>query len=148
MEDRQSRIAWQTIKEVSRRKSTTKAKLKATNQQEEKCIYIFPRKLSAWSSLLPGTFFFCRVTVFLSYDLSFWSRLVVGNPCFASYKKFSAKAPIMVTFFIECPSCIHQWLDGHTKDSKMVLDASLLNTQLYKVQIKGNWSNSRKGVAP
>ena len=32
--DRQSRIAWQTINEVSRRKSTTKAKLKATNQQE------------------------------------------------------------------------------------------------------------------
>ena len=34
MEDRQSRIAWQTINEVSRRKSTTKAKLKATNQEE------------------------------------------------------------------------------------------------------------------
>ena len=32
--DRQSRIAWQTINEVCRRKSTTKAKLKATNQQE------------------------------------------------------------------------------------------------------------------
>ena len=34
MEDRQSRIAWQTINEGSRRKSTTKAKLKAANQQE------------------------------------------------------------------------------------------------------------------
>ena len=34
MEERQSRIAWQTINEVSRRKSTTKAKLKAANQQE------------------------------------------------------------------------------------------------------------------
>ena len=34
MEDRQSRIAWQTINEVSRRKNTTKAKLKAANQQE------------------------------------------------------------------------------------------------------------------
>ena len=34
MEDRQSKIAWQTINEVSRRKTTTKAKLKATNQQE------------------------------------------------------------------------------------------------------------------
>ena len=30
----------------------------------------------------------------------------------------------------------------------MVLDASLLNTQHYKVQVKGNWSNSEKGVAP
>ena len=34
VEDRQSRIAWQTINEVSQRKSTTKAKLKAANQQE------------------------------------------------------------------------------------------------------------------
>ena len=34
VEDGQSRIAWQTINEVSRRKSTTKAKLKATNHQE------------------------------------------------------------------------------------------------------------------
>ena len=34
MEDRQSRIAWQTINKVSRRESTAKAKLKATNQQE------------------------------------------------------------------------------------------------------------------
>ena len=34
MEDRQSRIAWQTINEVSRRKSPAKAKLKAANQQE------------------------------------------------------------------------------------------------------------------
>ena len=34
VEDRQSRIAWQTINEASRRKSTGKAKLKAANQQE------------------------------------------------------------------------------------------------------------------
>ena len=33
-EDRQSTIAWQTINGVSRRKSTAKAKSKATNQQE------------------------------------------------------------------------------------------------------------------
>ena len=32
VEDRQSRIAWQTINKVSRRKSTAKAKLKAANQ--------------------------------------------------------------------------------------------------------------------
>ena len=35
VEGRQSRIAWQTINEVSRRKSTAKAKLKAANQQEK-----------------------------------------------------------------------------------------------------------------
>ena len=30
----------------------------------------------------------------------------------------------------------------------MVVDVSLLNTQYYKVQIKGKWSNLEKGVAP
>ena len=34
VEDRQSRITWQTINEVSRRKKTVKEKLKAANQQE------------------------------------------------------------------------------------------------------------------
>ena len=34
VEDRQSRIAWQTINEVSRRKSTTKAKLKPTRKNK------------------------------------------------------------------------------------------------------------------
>ena len=34
VEYRQSRIAWQTVNEVSRRKSTPKAKLKATSQEE------------------------------------------------------------------------------------------------------------------
>ena len=34
VEDRQSRIAWQTINEVSRRKSIAKAKVKAASQQE------------------------------------------------------------------------------------------------------------------
>ena len=37
---------------------------------------------------------------------------------------------------------------SHTKDSKMVLDASLLNTHNYKIGIKNKWSNSGKGVAP
>ena len=34
VEDRQSRIEWQTVNKVSRRKSTAKAKLKATSQKE------------------------------------------------------------------------------------------------------------------
>ena len=34
-EDKQSRIAWQMINEVSRRNSTAQAKLKAANQQEQ-----------------------------------------------------------------------------------------------------------------
>ena len=33
------------------------------------------------------------------------------------------------------------------KTQKMVLDISLLNTQHYKVQIKGKWSNPRKELA-
>ena len=35
-----------------------------------------------------------------------------------------------------------------TKDSKMVLDAALLNTQYYKVSIKGKEEQFREGVAP
>ena len=35
---------------------------------------------------------------------------------------------------------------SYPKDSKMVLDISLLNTQHYKVQIKGKWSNPGKEV--
>ena len=34
------------------------------------------------------------------------------------------------------------------KTQKMVLDASLLNTQHYKMQIKGKVEPSREGVAP
>ena len=34
VEDRQSRIAWQMVNEVSRRKSTAKVKQKATSQEE------------------------------------------------------------------------------------------------------------------
>ena len=37
---------------------------------------------------------------------------------------------------------------SHTKDSKMVFDAGLLNTLHYKIQIKGKWNNLVKGVAP
>ena len=34
------------------------------------------------------------------------------------------------------------------KTQKMVLDASLLDTQYYKVWTKGKWSNQEKGVVP
>ena len=36
---------------------------------------------------------------------------------------------------------------NRTKDSKIVRDSSLLNTQHYKLRIKGKWSNPGKGVA-
>ena len=36
---------------------------------------------------------------------------------------------------------------SHTKDSKMVLDDSLLNTQHYKVQIKGKVEQTREKSA-
>ena len=35
---------------------------------------------------------------------------------------------------------------SYTKDSKMVSNASLLNTQLHKIRIKSKWNNTRKGV--
>ena len=39
-----------------------------------------------------------------------------------------------------------KWPGSHTKSSKIVLDASLLNTQNYKVRIKGKLRNLRKWV--
>ena len=44
-------------------------------------------------------------------------------------------------------SIVRQWFNPrsrHTKDFKMVLDTSLLNTQQYKVQIKGKVKHSRE----
>ena len=37
---------------------------------------------------------------------------------------------------------------SHTKDSKMVLDATLLSFLHYMVRIKIKWSNPEKGVCP
>ena len=34
------------------------------------------------------------------------------------------------------------------KTQKMLLDVSLLNTQYYKIRVKGKWNNPRKGVTP
>ena len=45
----------------------------------------------------------------------------------------------------ERPGFSHR--SSHTKGSKMVLDASLLNIQDYKVRIKGKWSDPEKKVA-
>ena len=42
--------------------------------------------------------------------------------------------------------CILSWVLPKTQ--KMVLDASSLNTQLYKVLIKGKWTNPGKGIDP
>ena len=41
------------------------------------------------------------------------------------------------------------WVQSQVKSyQKMVLDASLVNTQHYKIYIKGKWSNPENGVAP
>ena len=53
---------------------------------------------------------------------------------------------IMVRMFARRPGFNPR--SSHTKDSKMVLNAILFNTQHYKVRIKGEWSNPGKGVVP
>ena len=50
----------------------------------------------------------------------------------------------MVRVFVSGPGDLFYPKLSHTKDSKMVLDASLLNTQHYKVRIKGKVEQSRK----
>ena len=39
-------------------------------------------------------------------------------------------------------------IESYQRLKKMVLDASLLNTQYYKVRIKGKVEQSREGIAP
>ena len=43
---------------------------------------------------------------------------------------------------------VQSQVDSYQRLKKMVLDASLLNTQHYKVRIKGKVEQSREGVAP
>ena len=43
---------------------------------------------------------------------------------------------------------VQSQVQSYQRLKKMVLDASLLNTQHYKVQIKGKVEQSREGVAP
>ena len=43
---------------------------------------------------------------------------------------------------------VQSQVESYQRLKKMVLDASLLNTQHYKVRIKGKVEQSREGVAP
>ena len=55
----------------------------------------------------------------------------------------------MVRVFANDPGNLGSIPDQVTpKTQKMVLDASLLNTQHYKVRIKGKWTNLGKRVGP
>ena len=56
-------------------------------------------------------------------------------------------------YMLECsPMARESWVQSQVESyqrlKKMVLDASLLNTQHYKVRIKGKVEQSREGVAP
>ena len=51
---------------------------------------------------------------------------------------------MMVRVFANGPGDLFNARSSHTKDSKMVLDASLLNIQLYKIGIKGKVEQSRE----
>ena len=43
---------------------------------------------------------------------------------------------------------VQSQVESYQTLKKMLLDAALLNTQLYKVRIKSKWSNLGNGVAP
>ena len=58
--------------------------------------------------------------------------------------------PLALWVWVECLLMIQETgvkpRPSHTKASKIILDASLLNSQHYKIRIKGKWSNAKKGV--
>ena len=77
----------------------------------------------------------------------------VKTTCVLGYHRLLNKRGIKDEFWaIGLMSCVHQWSgkpgftprSSHTKDSKMVLDATLLNTHHYKVRIKGKVEQSRE----
>ena len=54
---------------------------------------------------------------------------------------------MVVRVFVNGPGDLGS-IPGHSKDSKMVLDASLHNTQHYNVRIKGKVEQSSEGIVP
>ena len=68
---------------------------------------------------------------------------------FFNYSKHRPDIGLAVRVFANGPGDLGS-IPGRVipKTQKMVLDASLLNTQHYKVQIKGKVEPSREGVAP
>ena len=64
-----------------------------------------------------------------------------------------ANFEVAVQHFSQCSPMIRETgvqslVESYQNLKKMVIDTSLLNTQQYKVWIKGKMINPRKGVAP
>ena len=75
-----------------------------------------------------------------------WIYLVSHQLCLSIFENLKNKSRIL---FANGPGDLGS-IPGRVipKTQKMVLDASLLNTQHYKVRIKGKVEQSREGVAP
>ena len=130
---------------------------------KHRCIFFF------FCDNLKKTFkkFFANFTVFEFFFVFYWDdfilfehfKLYCTNKNFAMMWGFFSRwqlhththwrIGIMIRVFANCPGdwgSILGWVI--TKTQKMVIDGSLLNTQHYKVRIKGKWSNPGKRVAP
>ena len=89
---------------------------------------------------IPVIFTFCNYC-FLSRTFVYTSSLIRTS--------IVPDIGLAVRVFANCPGDLGS-VPGRVipKTQKMVLDASLLNTQHYKVRIKGKVEQSREGVAP
>ena len=111
--------------------------------------------------------FFQRLGESSSHDLDLWIQHIQAIPTDSAFEynvnfkrwTLTFKIPIDPTIYdVKTPSTmtnkgwkymhsdrnIIQPRSIHTKDSKMILDTSLLNTQHYKVHIKGKLEKSRQ----
>ena len=90
-------------------------------------------------------FVFCDVFSFLACYFFCAILLTFGSVSFSHFIVIC----IMVRVFANVPGDLGL-ISGPvmTKTQKMGLDASLLNTQHYKLRIKGKWSNPRKEECP
>ena len=99
----------------------------------------------------------------LKHLLSLWLIVDLGVMLMKRYSRFPKASPLSGWVFTICRGLItvgvRVFANGPgdlgsipgrviPKTQKMVIDASLLNTQHYKVRIKGKVEQSREGVAP
>ena len=101
-----------------------------------------------WSDLILWHIHYCRLFNAKSFIYIYNIYLYIYNLS-THFIDYILDIGLMVTVFTNGPGDLGS-IPGRVipKTQKMVLDATLFNTQHYKVRIKVKWSNSGKGVVP
>ena len=101
---------------------------------------LFLRVLAQRETQTPLSKMWTQMADSISYNNNYYTKIT------------SLSIYIYIDMRVECLPVIQETrvqsqIKSYQRLKKLVLDTSLLNTQHYKVQIKGKWNNSGKGVA-